>query len=305
MKATGEVMAIGRTFEESLLKAIDSLDIKFDYQLGLSLFEPFSREQLLDFMKQSNDQIVFAICKALQKGVTVAEIVAVTRIDEFFVRKLENIVRLAQEIHTAGFLWLDYDLYSRAKKIGFGDSYIANLAGVPLAAIVKLRRKFPVNPVFKIVDTCAGEFEAATPYFYSTYEETDDVHVSGRRKAPSSGPGDTDRSGNRVRLLQRPLSPRAPGNGHRVHHRQQQPRDRQHRLRHVRQALLRTAHEGVRHGRRPQGTPRGRDRSVRRPDRDQPGRAAPGRGRADPRHLGGEHRHGGGPRTLPAAPHAA
>ncbi len=189
MKATGEVMAIGRTFEESLLKAIDSLDIKFDYQLGLSLFEPFSRERLLDFMKQSNDQIVFAICKALQKGVSVAEIVAVTRIDEFFVRKLENIVRLAQEIHTAGFLWLDYDLYSRAKKIGFGDSYIANLAGVPLAAIMKLRRKFPVNPVFKIVDTCAGEFEAATPYFYSTYEETDDVHVSGRRKALVIGSG--------------------------------------------------------------------------------------------------------------------
>ncbi len=189
MKATGEVMAIGRTFEESLLKAIDSLDIKFDYQLGLSLFEPFSRERLLDFMKGRSDQIVFAICKALQKGVSVAEIVAVTRIDEFFVRKLENIVRLAQEIHTAGFLWLDYDLYSRAKKIGFGDSYIANLAGVPLAAIMKLRRKFPVNPVFKIVDTCAGEFEAATPYFYSTYEETDDVHVSGRRKALVIGSG--------------------------------------------------------------------------------------------------------------------
>jgi carbamoyl-phosphate synthase large subunit len=189
MKATGEVMAIGRTFEESLLKAIDSLDVKFDYQLGLSLFEPFSREQLLDFMKGHNDQIVFAICKALQKGVTVKEIVSVTRIDEFFVRKLENVVRLAEEIRDSGFLRLDYDLYSRAKKIGFGDSYIANLAGVPLDSVMRFRRKFPVNPVFKIVDTCAGEFEAVTPYFYSTYEETDDVRVSDRRKALVIGSG--------------------------------------------------------------------------------------------------------------------
>ncbi|MCX7841713.1 MAG: carbamoyl-phosphate synthase large subunit [Clostridia bacterium] len=189
MKATGEVMAIGRTFEESLLKAIDSLDVKFNYQLGLSLFDSMSKEDLMEAIKQHNDQIIFAICKALQKGVTAGEIISLTKIDEFFIRKLKKIVKLAEEIKNAGIAWLDYDLYSRAKKIGFGDSYIANLTGVPLDRILDLRHKYPINPVYKIVDTCAGEFEAVTPYYYSTYEERDDVIVSDNRKVLVIGSG--------------------------------------------------------------------------------------------------------------------
>lgn len=189
MKATGEVMAIGRTFEESLLKAIDSLDIKFNYQLGLSLFENKSKEELMNYIKQPSDQRIFAVCKALQKGVTAGEIVNITKIDEFFIRKLKKIVKLAEEVKNAGIAWLDYDLYSRAKKIGFGDSYIANLANVPLEMILELRYKYPVNPVYKIVDTCAGEFEAVTPYYYSTYEERDDVRVSDRDKVLVIGSG--------------------------------------------------------------------------------------------------------------------
>ncbi|HEX3027798.1 MAG TPA: carbamoyl-phosphate synthase large subunit, partial [Clostridia bacterium] len=189
MKATGEVMAIGRTFEESLLKAIDSLDIKFNYQLGLSLFENMTREELLSFIEQAHDQRIFAICKAMQKGVTAGEIVKITKIDDFFIRKLKKIVKLAEEVKNSGIAWLDYDLYSRAKKIGFGDSYIANLANVPLDKIVELRDKYPVNPVYKIVDTCAGEFEAVTPYYYSTYEEKDDVIVSDNKKVLVIGSG--------------------------------------------------------------------------------------------------------------------
>ena len=189
MKATGEVMAIGRTFEESLLKAIDSLDVKFNYQLGLSLFENKTKEELIEFIKHPNDQIIFAICKALQKGVTSGEIVKITRIDEFFIRKLKKIVTLAEEIKNSGIAWLDYDLYSRAKRIGFGDSYIANLTNVPLDTILDLRHKYPINPVYKIVDTCAGEFEAVTPYYYSTYEGKDDVAVSDNRKVLVIGSG--------------------------------------------------------------------------------------------------------------------
>ncbi|MCX8131288.1 MAG: carbamoyl-phosphate synthase large subunit [Clostridia bacterium] len=189
MKATGEVMAIGRTFEESLLKAIDSLDIKFNYQLGLSLFENKTKEELIESIKKPNDQRIFAICKALQKGVTAGEIVNITKIDEFFIRKLKKIVKLAEEIKRAGIAWLDYDLYSRAKKIGFGDSYIANLANVSLESILELRDKYPINPVYKIVDTCAGEFEAVTPYYYSTYEEKDDVIVSENEKVLVIGSG--------------------------------------------------------------------------------------------------------------------
>ncbi len=189
MKATGEVMAIGRTFEESLLKAIDSLDVKFNYQLGLSLYDNMTKEELVPYLQKPHDQRIFAICKALQKGMEVGEIVKITKIDEFFIRKLENIVRLAGEIRQSGIAWLDYDLYSRAKKIGFGDSYIANLANVPLEKITALRKKFPINPVYKLVDTCAAEHEAKTPYYYSTYEEKDDVIVSDREKVLVLGSG--------------------------------------------------------------------------------------------------------------------
>ncbi len=189
MKATGEVMAIGRTFEESLLKAIDSLDIKLNYQLGLSLFENKTKEELAGYLKKPNDQRIFAICKALQKGFTVQDIVNISGIDIFFIKKLEKIVKLADEIMNSGIAWLDYDLYSRAKKIGFGDSYIANLANVPLEKILELREKYPINPVYKIVDTCAGEFEAVTPYYYSTYEEKDDVRVTENDKVLVIGSG--------------------------------------------------------------------------------------------------------------------
>lgn len=189
MKATGEVMAIGRTFEESLLKAIDSLDIKLNYQLGLKLFDNKSKEELLDFLKHPRDERIFAIFKALQKGVTIEEIIELTKIDSFFINKLNKIVKLAEEVTNAGIAWLDYDLYIRAKKIGFGDSYIANLVNVPLDTVLELRDKYPIKPVYKIVDTCAGEFEAVTPYYYSTYEERDDVIVSQNKKVLVIGSG--------------------------------------------------------------------------------------------------------------------
>ena len=189
MKATGEVMAIGRTFEESLLKAIDSLDIKLNYQLGLKLFDNKTTDELRDILKSPRDERIFAIFKALQKGVSVEEIVDITKVDSFFINKLQNIVRLAEEITNAGIAWLDYDLYLKAKRIGFGDSYIANLVNVPTDAILELREKYPIKPVYKIVDTCAGEFEAVTPYYYSTYEERDDVIVSDRKKVLVIGSG--------------------------------------------------------------------------------------------------------------------
>ncbi len=189
MKATGEVMAIGRTFEESLLKAIDSLDIKLNYQLGLKLFDNKTVDELLEILRSPRDERIFAIFKALQKGINVEQIVEITKVDSFFVSKLENIVKVAEDVTNAGIAWLDYDLYIRAKKIGFGDSYIANLVNVPLDTILDLRTKYPIKPVYKIVDTCAGEFEAVTPYYYSTYEERDDVVVSDKRKVLVVGSG--------------------------------------------------------------------------------------------------------------------
>ncbi|MBN1624683.1 MAG: carbamoyl-phosphate synthase (glutamine-hydrolyzing) large subunit [Clostridia bacterium] len=189
MKATGEVMAIGRNFEEALLKAIDSLDIKLNYQLGLQLFENTPIEQLMDYIMHPKDETLFAIFKLLQKGISTEKIHEITKIDMFFLAKLKKIVDVAEEIQIAGIAWLDYELYLKAKKVGFGDSYIANLVDVPLARILELREKYPIKPVYKLVDTCAGEFEAVTPYYYSTYEQYDDIEYSDNDKVLVIGSG--------------------------------------------------------------------------------------------------------------------
>lgn len=189
MKATGEVMAIGRNFEESLLKAIDSLDVKLDYQLGLELFEDKSIDELIEFIKKQSDERIFAISKALQKGVSVEEIINITKIDYFFIKKLQKIVTLAEEIKSNSIDEIDYELMNRAKKIGFGDSYIGNLLNVSTEEVTKKRKEFNLHPVYKMVDTCAGEFEATTPYYYSTYEEKNDAEVSGRDKVIVIGSG--------------------------------------------------------------------------------------------------------------------
>lgn len=189
MKATGEVMAIGRNFEESLLKAIDSLDVKLDYQLGLELFEDKSIDELIEFIKEQSDERIFAISKALQKGVSVEEIINITKIDYFFIKKLQKIVTLAEEIKSNSIDEIDYELMNRAKKIGFGDSYIGNLLNVSTEEVTKRRKEFNLHPVYKMVDTCAGEFEATTPYYYSTYEEKNDAEVSSRQKVIVIGSG--------------------------------------------------------------------------------------------------------------------
>ncbi|MBM7869560.1 carbamoyl-phosphate synthase large subunit [Clostridium pascui] len=189
MKATGEVMAIGRNFEESLLKAIDSLDVKLDYQLGLELFADKSIDELIKFIKEQSDERIFAISKALQKGVSVEEIINITKIDYFFIKKLQKIVTLAEEIKSNSINEIDYELMNRAKKIGFGDSYIGNLLNVSTEEVTKKRKELNLHPVYKMVDTCAGEFEATTPYYYSTYEEKNDAEVSSREKVIVIGSG--------------------------------------------------------------------------------------------------------------------
>ncbi|MDX1358399.1 MAG: carbamoyl-phosphate synthase (glutamine-hydrolyzing) large subunit [Clostridia bacterium] len=189
MKATGEVMAIGRNFEEALLKAVDSLDIKLNYQLGLELFDNASIETLMEYIRHPKDESLFAIFKLLQKGISPQSIHDITKIDMFFLMKLKKIVDVAEEIKNAGIAWLDYQLYLKAKKVGFGDSYIANLVNVPLQTILELREKYPIMPVYKYVDTCAGEFEAVTPYYYSTYEEKDDIEYDDADKVLVIGSG--------------------------------------------------------------------------------------------------------------------
>ncbi|WAM34691.1 carbamoyl-phosphate synthase (glutamine-hydrolyzing) large subunit [Caldicellulosiruptor morganii] len=189
MKSTGEVMAIGRTFEEAFLKAIDSLDVKINYQLGLKKFEEMKDEDLLEYIKTPNDERVFAICEALYRNYDCEFLSKLSKIDLFFIQKFKNIVDMSKQLKKYDLDSLPYELLKKAKKLGFGDSYIANLLKEDVDEVIEIREKCKLKPSFKMVDTCAGEFEAKTPYFYSTYESETDLRVSSNKKAIVIGSG--------------------------------------------------------------------------------------------------------------------
>ncbi len=161
MKATGEVMAIGTSFEQAIMKAVRGAEIGLD-TLNHAKFEPMTKEQLRSEIGKMTDERLFAVYAALKKGISVDEIYSVTKIDEWFLSKLKNLVDFEGEI--AG-KKLTRGQYLRGKKLGYPDKALARFSGEKLPAH---RRA-----VFKMVDTCAAEFAAKTPYFYSTYDELD------------------------------------------------------------------------------------------------------------------------------------
>lgn len=189
MKATGEVMAIGRTLEESLLKAIDSVDVKLDYQLGMKSIAEWSDTEIEFSLKNPDDERIFVVSEALERGYTVDEIWKITKIDKFFINKLKNIVMLSKELKKYNFETLPPQLLIKCKKYGFGDSYIANLVGTTARVIKTIRYAMKLKPSYKMVDTCAGEFEAKTPYYYSCYDDVDEAKDSGKQKVLVLGSG--------------------------------------------------------------------------------------------------------------------
>lgn len=188
MKATGEVMSIGRSFESSLLKAIRSLEIGV-YGLVLPELAEWSDDVLMKKITVPDDQRLFALAEALRRGAKVEKMVALTGIDLFFVEKLKGIVNMAEEIKKAGIVGLTQSMLSQAKKIGLSDIELAQLLDITEDELRKKRETMGIIPVFKKVDTCAGEFEAVTPYCYSSYEQEDEVKLEERDKALVIGSG--------------------------------------------------------------------------------------------------------------------
>jgi carbamoyl-phosphate synthase large subunit len=178
MKSTGEVMAIGRTFEESLQKAIRSLDIK---RFGICA-DGRRYETDLSVIKQNlvkpTDKRLFYLYDALKAGMSVEEVNRLTNISPFFLHKLKNILEIENK--------LGYELIKKAKVLGFSDRQLAYLLKCKEKEVRAFRKE---KPVYKMVDTCAAEFEAKTPYYYSTYEQTDEVKVSKRKKVIILGGG--------------------------------------------------------------------------------------------------------------------
>ncbi|MGE7826271.1 carbamoyl-phosphate synthase large subunit [Paenibacillus sp. NPDC093718] len=193
MKATGEVMAIGRTFEESIHKAVRSLEIGV-HRLYLKGANELSDEVLQQRLIKADDERIFLIAEAFRRGYGLQQIQDLTKIDWWFLDKIERLIKYEDHIRTEAAL--TYETLYEAKRLGFTDRAIAELRTEGNASthtteesIGFLRREHGLRPVYKMVDTCAAEFEATTPYYYSTYETENEVIESAKEKVIVLGSG--------------------------------------------------------------------------------------------------------------------
>lgn len=185
MKATGEVMSICNNFEGGLMKAIRSLEQHVNSLLDYD-YSKLDTESLKSELQRVDDRRIWVIAEAIRKGISFEEIHKITKIDIWFISKIANIVktenRLSSEI-------LDEDLLKEAKRIEFPDSLIAKLSNKSEEEIKTLRHRLDIRAVYKMVDTCAGEFKAQTPYFYSCYGGSNEANRSYRKKVLVLGSG--------------------------------------------------------------------------------------------------------------------
>ena len=188
MKATGEVMAISSSFEGGLMKAIRSLELGI-FNIELDELKKLSTEEIRAKMKDIDDERIFVLAEALRRGITVEEINDVTKIDLFFLDKLYRLVRMEKQLQTKTVEQLDKDTFMQAKKMGYTDAVIAGFVGSTKQEVTALRKSLGVYPTYKMVDTCAAEFEAVTPYYYSTYDEHCEVKESHSKKVLVIGSG--------------------------------------------------------------------------------------------------------------------
>ncbi len=185
MKATGEVMALGRSLEESLLKAVRSLEVGL-FHLELPEFRYKSLDEIKEKILKQDDERLFAISEGMRQGLSCEEVHDLTQIDFFFLRKIQGIIQTEKELAQVG---KNPDMILKAKRQGFSDKYLANLFKESELDFSTWRKKHGIRPVFKMVDTCAAEFESSTPYYYSTYESQDEVLESNRKKVVVLGSG--------------------------------------------------------------------------------------------------------------------
>ena len=187
MKATGEVMSIDRHFEGAILKAVRSLEIGV-HRLHMDKMDEWDDARVKKNLARINDERIFVIAEALRRGIaTIDEIHAITKIDKWFLYKIQNITAVENKLKEEA---LTPSLMLEAKNIGLADRSIAEITGKTQDEIRTVRKTMHILPRYKMVDTCAAEFEAATPYYYSTFQaEEDEVKVSDARKVIVLGSG--------------------------------------------------------------------------------------------------------------------
>ena len=185
MKATGEVMSVGRTIEESLLKAVRSLETGVCH-IYHKKFDDWDSDKLLDYIRTATDDRLYAIAQLIRLKIDLGMIYNATKIDMFFLEKFKNIVEF-EKILAAN--KNDITTLKDAKKFGFSDKYIAQIWGLTEFELYRLRERNNIFPVYKMIDTCASEFSSYVPYFYSTYETENESIVSDKKKIVVLGSG--------------------------------------------------------------------------------------------------------------------
>ncbi len=185
MKATGEVMSIGRTYEEALLKAVRSLETGVCH-IETQRLKKLNKHDLIELIIENTDERTFAIAEAFRQGIPATEIYEITKIDRYFLDKLQHIVDLENEIkQNKGNL----EILKKAKEWGFSDEYIAECWDMTYFDIYNLRKDAKLYPVYKMIDTCASEFKSYVPYLYSTYESKNESIRSDKKKVIVLGSG--------------------------------------------------------------------------------------------------------------------
>ena len=188
MMATGEVMAIGNNFEAALLKAVRSLEIG-QYSLHHKKAASRTMEELKRRVQVPDDERLFDLAEMLRRGYRIDKVCKITGMDPFFVNKIQGIVDEEESLRGVELQDIDKDWMLRLKKRGFSDKAIADFVECNPVEVYEKRKELNIQAVFKMVDTCGGEFEAVSPYYYSTYDEYDEVTVSDRKKVMVLGSG--------------------------------------------------------------------------------------------------------------------
>lgn len=188
MMATGEVMAIGNNFEAAFQKGLRSLEIgRFSFEHPV--VKKMTIEELKAAVVKPDDERIFVVAEMLRRGYIKEKLQKITGIDKFFMEKIEWIVKQEEQLKKMKFKDLDENYLRNLKKKGFSDKGIAQLMGISERDIERKRKAYNIVPTYKMVDTCAGEFAADSSYFYSTYDQFDEVVVSDKRKVVVIGSG--------------------------------------------------------------------------------------------------------------------
>jgi carbamoyl-phosphate synthase large subunit len=188
MKATGEVMAIDRTFEGALNKAIRSLEMNI-FGLTKSSVKSMENEALLKRLEKANDQRLFVIAEAFKQGISFGKIQQFTQIDPWFLHKISSIVELELKLSTYFWSEIPVELLKKAKRMNISDKLMSQIFGIPEKQIRNKWKELHWKPGYKMVDTCSAEFDAITPYYYSTWMGSDEVDITNNHKILVLGSG--------------------------------------------------------------------------------------------------------------------